>query len=145
MSNTAKNIEIVDMTNKFHQSSNELDQLTNAERFDRQNRVYGIDGTKKLQNGIVVIIGPICDLTYEVCKNLALSGIKHIKLCLNNQIESHNFLAAHLHELKKPPRSFPLAGSWTIRGFSPFRPWYLVSRLTLGIGIIQDSINHTLP
>lgn len=87
MSNTAKNIEIVDMTNKFHQSSNELDQLTNAERFDRQNRVYGIDGTKKLQNGIVVIIGPICDLTYEVCKNLALSGIKHIKLCLNNQIE----------------------------------------------------------
>jgi len=65
-----------------------------SNRFDRQNRVYGIEGTQKLQNGQVVINGPICDLTYEISKNLALSGVNNIKLNLiaedNNDFQLGN-------------------------------------------------------
>ena len=49
-----------------------------TDRFDRQNRVYGIEGTQKIQSASVSIFGPISDLTYEIAKNLALSGINHI-------------------------------------------------------------------
>lgn len=65
-----------------------------SNRFDRQNRVYGIEGTQKLQNGQVIINGPICDLTYETVKNLALSGVNNIKLNLiaedNNDFQLGN-------------------------------------------------------
>jgi len=56
-------------------------------RFDRQNRVFGIEGTQTLQNSCVRIKGPMCDLTYEVAKNLALSGVGKLKLCLDIDME----------------------------------------------------------
>ena len=70
-----------------------------TDRFDRQNRVYGIDGTKKLTEGTVLLNGPLSDLTYEVAKNLALSGINNIKLCLNhsNDESKNNFKPGHIH------------------------------------------------
>ena len=62
-------------------SQTEPTEQTNL--YDRQHRVFGIDGTKKLQNGTVLIKGPLSDLTYEIAKNLALSGVNNIKLCLD--------------------------------------------------------------
>jgi molybdopterin/thiamine biosynthesis adenylyltransferase len=63
-----------------------------SDRFDRQNRVYGIEGTQKIQSAHVSIIGPISDLTYEIAKNLALSGINHINLELSSDIDKNDRL-----------------------------------------------------
>jgi ubiquitin-activating enzyme E1 len=77
-----------------------------TERYDRQDRVYGIDGTKRLQNAHVRIKGPISDLTYEVAKNLALSGINNIKMCLDNSANQtaenkiSNFQPGKVHMIK---------------------------------------------
>jgi len=54
------------------------DYITN--RFDRQNRVYGIEGTKKLQNANIVICGQKCDVLFEVAKNLVLGGVQNIRI-----------------------------------------------------------------
>ena len=63
-----------------------------TDRFDRQNRVYGIEGTQKIQSASVSIFGIVSDLTYEIAKNLALSGINHINMNLHNMSgESANF------------------------------------------------------
>ena len=80
-----------------------------TDRFDRQNRVYGIEGTQKLQNGTVLIKGPLSDLTYEIAKNLALSGVNKILLCLdlditNSDIQStptNNFQPGQIHMCSK--------------------------------------------
>jgi molybdopterin/thiamine biosynthesis adenylyltransferase len=61
-----------------------------SDRFDRQNRVYGIEGTQKIQSAHVSIVGPISDLTYEIAKNLALSGINHINLDLSSDIVNND-------------------------------------------------------
>jgi molybdopterin/thiamine biosynthesis adenylyltransferase len=57
--------------------------IMSTDRFDRQNRVYGIEGTQKIQSATVAIVGPISDLTYEIAKDLALSGINNIILNLS--------------------------------------------------------------
>ena len=59
-----------------------------TDRFDRQNRVYGVEGTQKLQNGSVFIHGPKTDLTYEVAKNLLLSGLNHLNLNLTSTTDT---------------------------------------------------------
>ena len=69
-----------------------------TDRFDRQNRVYGIEGTQKIQSASVSIVGTVSDLTYEIAKNLALSGINHINLDLYNVSinESNNILTNNI-------------------------------------------------
>lgn len=54
-------------------------------KYDRQNRVYGIEGTYKVQNSNVLIIGELCDLTYEISKNLLLSGVNNLHLDLDTK------------------------------------------------------------
>ena len=58
------------------------DYITN--RFDRQNRVYGVEGTQKLQNANVIILGQKCDVLFEVAKNLVLGGVQNITIFVNN-------------------------------------------------------------
>jgi ubiquitin-activating enzyme E1 len=53
-----------------------------SNRYDRQNRVYGTDGTAKIQNGHVVIFGSKCDALFELGKNLILSGIGRISIVM---------------------------------------------------------------
>ena len=77
--------------------NNTLNDRTNDntnDRFDRQNRVYGLEGTLKLQSASVAIIGPISDLTYEIAKNLALSGINNITLNLYNFVSNSETVTA---------------------------------------------------
>lgn len=60
-----------------------------SNRYDRQNRVYGVEGTTKIQNSHVILFGERCDLLFEVAKNLALSGIR--KLSFYNKCHANNF------------------------------------------------------
>ena len=85
------------------------DYITN--RFDRQNRVYGIEGTKKLQDSHVIICGQKCDVLFEVAKNLVLGGVQNITIVNSNIYiteisenidvinKSHNFLG-HVHDFE---------------------------------------------
>ncbi len=74
---------------------------------DRTSRVLGIEGIQKLQNGNICIIGPICDLTYEVAKDLVLTGVKNLKLCLESaesakltdiKSQSDDFIPGQIHK-----------------------------------------------
>ena len=73
-----------------------------SNRYDRQNRVFGIDGTTKLQNSSVVIFGQKSDTMFELAKNLALSGIKKILISIVNEDSiddaSDNFLG-NIHDV----------------------------------------------
>lgn len=60
--------------------------------YDRQNRTYGIEATKLIQSSSVYIIGLKNGYASEICKNLALSGIKSIVLFGNETIENEDKL-----------------------------------------------------
>lgn len=55
-----------------------------TDRYDRQNRVYGIDGTKKIQNSKVALFGQKCDVMFEVAKNLVLGGVNELFIIEEN-------------------------------------------------------------
>ncbi len=57
-----------------------------SELFDRQNRVWGVETTKKITQSSVCIYGLEGGLGTEIAKNLALCGIYKIVLCDNNVI-----------------------------------------------------------
>lgn len=61
--------------------------MTDTNHFDRQNRTYGIDATKLIQSSCVYIIGLKNGYASEICKNLALSGIKTLILFGNETID----------------------------------------------------------
>jgi ubiquitin-activating enzyme E1 len=52
----------------------------NDNLYDRQNRTYGIEATRLIQSSCVYIIGLKNGYASEICKNLALSGIKTLIL-----------------------------------------------------------------
>lgn len=67
------------------------------ERYDRQNRVYGIEGTQKLQNSIVTIYGDSTDLVYELAKDLVLSGLNNLNLNISFQNKINDLLLGNIH------------------------------------------------
>jgi molybdopterin/thiamine biosynthesis adenylyltransferase len=79
---------LTNQTNIGSINISQSNQTTQSDRFDRQNRAYGIESTHKLHNGKVIIMGPICDLTYEIAKNLALSGLNHILFGFDNNFDN---------------------------------------------------------
>jgi ubiquitin-activating enzyme E1 len=58
----------------------------NSDRYDRQNRVYGIENTIKLQNSKVILFGQKCDAMFEIAKNLVLGGVSNISIVKNSNI-----------------------------------------------------------
>lgn len=65
-------------------------------RFDRQNRVYGIEATYKLLNSTVVLLGQKSDCMFEIAKNLVLGGVNKIFIVENNSIINQlNLVDAH--------------------------------------------------
>jgi ubiquitin-activating enzyme E1 len=60
----------------------EINHINNidANHYDRQNRTFGIESTKLIQSSCVYIIGLKNGYASEICKNLALSGIKTLIL-----------------------------------------------------------------
>jgi molybdopterin/thiamine biosynthesis adenylyltransferase len=77
-----------------------LSMSSDLDKYDRQNRTYGKDGTQKLQKATVIIKGPLADITYEVCKNLVLSGVSHLRLDITSNdevITSKPFQLGHIH------------------------------------------------
>ena len=67
------------------------------ERYDRQNRVYGVEGTQKLQNSIVTIYGDSSDLIYELAKDLLLSGLNNLNLNISFQNKINDILLGNIH------------------------------------------------
>jgi molybdopterin/thiamine biosynthesis adenylyltransferase len=57
-------------------------------RFDRQNRVYGVEATNKLLNSTVILFGQKSDCMFEIAKNLVLGGIKKIFIVENSNNNS---------------------------------------------------------
>ena len=57
-----------------------MTELNHSNQYDRQNRTYGIEATKLIQSSCVYIIGLKNGYASEICKNLALSGIKKLNL-----------------------------------------------------------------
>lgn len=62
-------------------------------RFDRQNRVYGIESTAKLQHANVFLIGQKSDALFEIAKNLVLSGVQNLFLSCNYQYKCSDITA----------------------------------------------------
>ncbi len=62
------------MTSINHSNNN------NDNYYDRQNRTYGVEATKLIQSSCVYIIGLKNGYASEICKNLALSGVKTLIL-----------------------------------------------------------------
>jgi ubiquitin-activating enzyme E1 len=54
--------------------------MTEINQYDRQNRTFGIEATKLIQSSSIYIIGLKNGYASEICKNLALSGIKTLIL-----------------------------------------------------------------
>lgn len=71
------------------------------ERYDRQNRVYGVEGTQKLQNSNVTIYGDSSDLVYELAKNLLLSGLNNLNLNISFQNKINDILLGNIHLTNK--------------------------------------------
>lgn len=67
--------------------------LTEQERYDRQNRTYGKEATQSLINSTVVVIGLNGGLATESCKNLLLSGVKNLVLIEDGDIEASDLEA----------------------------------------------------
>jgi ubiquitin-activating enzyme E1 len=67
------------------------------ERYDRQNRVYGVEGTQKLNNSIVTIYGDSSDLVYELAKDLLLSGLNNLNLNISFQNKINDLLLGNIH------------------------------------------------
>ena len=75
-----------------------------TELYDRQIRTYGLDAVFKICNATVCIVGYNDYLSYEICKNLILSGIVNLQLWndiyllkdklieLNNNININNII-----------------------------------------------------
>ncbi len=57
-------------------------------RYDRLIRTYGMDAFSKIKNSTIYIMGMLptnkFNIYYEICKNLALSGVKNINLIGNH-------------------------------------------------------------
>lgn len=68
-----------------------------SELFDRQNRVWGIETTKKITQSSVCIYGLEGGLGTEIAKNLALCGIYKIFLCDNNLITRDDLNAGYYY------------------------------------------------
>ena len=68
-----------------------------SELFDRQNRVWGIETTKKITQSCVCIYGLEGGIGTEIAKNLALCGIYKIFLCDNNIINSDDLNAGYYY------------------------------------------------
>jgi molybdopterin/thiamine biosynthesis adenylyltransferase len=58
-----------------------------TDRFDRQNRVYGIEGTAKLQNSKVIIFGQKSDMLFETAKNLVLGGVNTLYIVKDHNLD----------------------------------------------------------
>ncbi len=58
--------------------------------YDRQSRTYGLDGTSKLLDSTVYIIGLKNGYAAEICKNLSLSGVKNIILVGDEIIDEND-------------------------------------------------------
>ena len=71
------------------------------ERYDRQNRVYGLEGTQRLQNSIVTIYGELSDLVYELSKDLLLSGLNNLNLNISFQNKINDLLLGNIHLTNK--------------------------------------------
>ena len=71
------------------------------ERYDRQNRVYGIEGTQKLQNSVVTIYAELSDLVYELAKDLLLSGLNNLNLNITSQNKINELLLGNIHLTNK--------------------------------------------
>ncbi len=67
-----------------------LNHINDNNHFDRQNRTYGIDATKLIQSSCIYIIGLKNGYASEICKNLALSGIKKLILLGNDIIDEED-------------------------------------------------------
>ena len=74
------------MTESNHSNTN-LDTNLDFNYYDRQNRTYGIEATKLIQSSCVYIIGLKNGYASEICKNLALSGIKTLILIGDETID----------------------------------------------------------
>lgn len=68
-----------------------------SELFDRQNRVWGVETTKKITQSSVCIYGLEGGLGTEIAKNLALCGIYKIFLCDNNVITRNDLDAGYYY------------------------------------------------
>lgn len=60
--------------------------INKMEQYDRQNRTFGKEGTKSINNSRIYLYGLEGGLGSEVAKNLALSGIKELYLIDNDKI-----------------------------------------------------------
>lgn len=58
-----------------------------TDRFDRQNRVYGIEGTAKLQNASVILLGQKSDMLFETAKNLVLGGVNKLYIVKDHNLD----------------------------------------------------------
>ncbi len=76
------NIDNIDNIDNIHNILNHL--------YDRQNRTYGIEATKLIQSSCVYIIGLKNGYASEICKNLALSGIKTLILISDEVIDEED-------------------------------------------------------
>lgn len=74
------------------------------DRFDRQNRTFGINGTQQINKSSICIIGCAGGLATEICKNLALSGIKLLSLydldSKNNLITESDLVTGYYYTKK---------------------------------------------
>jgi ubiquitin-activating enzyme E1 len=64
--------------------------MTDTTLYDRQSRTYGLDATYKLQSSTIYIIGLKNGYASEICKNLALSGVKRIIFIGNELIDDND-------------------------------------------------------
>lgn len=60
-----------------------------TDRYDRQNRVYGIDGTKKLHDATIVLFGQKCDTMFEIAKNLVLGGVNKLYIVKDTTVNDN--------------------------------------------------------
>jgi len=73
--------------------------------YDRMTRTYGQDAMKKITSSSVCIYGLAGGYGTEVAKNLALSGIKHLYLFDNENINYHDIISSYYYtenDMNKP-------------------------------------------
>ncbi|XP_062503209.1 SUMO-activating enzyme subunit 1-like isoform X2 [Corticium candelabrum] len=66
-----------------------------AAKYDRQIRLWGLDAQKRLQASTVLVVG-MCGLGAEVCKNIALAGIKQLTVMDNRCVTGEEYGAKFL-------------------------------------------------
>ena len=88
-----------------------------SELFDRQNRVWGIETTKKITQSSVCIYGLEGGLGTEIAKNLALCGIYKIFLCDNNVITRNDLDAGYYYTYADIGKNIDYLVSKTMKGW----------------------------